>query len=398
MPRRNATKPIRVGVVGVGRGMGFAHGAPQVGMELVALCDTWKEKLKQAGKTLKVVTYSDYDKFLGHDMDAVMLANYFHEHAPLAIKALQAGKHVCSETSACKTLGEGVALARAVEKSGRIYMFGENYNYMAYIQEMRRLYQAGEIGDAQFGEGEYVHAMEASGMNWLSPGMNHWRNWLPSTYYCTHALGPLMYVTDTMPLSVNAQAIPRSKTDKENLHVRMGDQAAVIVCRMNNDAVFTLNGILLRASGNWYRLYGVRGLMENLRTYGEHHKLRVVHEPWDCKAGDVTEKVYTPDFPVEAEQARKTGHGGGDFFVEYFFAQAIRSGEPPWCDVYRGLAMSVVGIQAWRSALANGARVLACDMEPRHLEILAQRVPPLPSRRSAWRKSVPVSITPSAVG
>lgn len=33
-------KPIRVGVVGVGRGMSFASSAASAGMQLVALCDT----------------------------------------------------------------------------------------------------------------------------------------------------------------------------------------------------------------------------------------------------------------------------------------------------------------------------------------------------------------------
>ena len=42
-----------------------------VGMELVALCDHWKERLRSAGKSLGVATYTDYDKFLEHDMDAV---------------------------------------------------------------------------------------------------------------------------------------------------------------------------------------------------------------------------------------------------------------------------------------------------------------------------------------
>ena len=45
-------------------------------------------------------------------MDAVVLANYFHEHAPFAVQALKADKHVMSETAACHTLAEGVALAR----------------------------------------------------------------------------------------------------------------------------------------------------------------------------------------------------------------------------------------------------------------------------------------------
>ena len=47
--------PIRIGVIGVGRGSGFARGAgPHLGMELVALCDTWEEKLQSVGEELGV--------------------------------------------------------------------------------------------------------------------------------------------------------------------------------------------------------------------------------------------------------------------------------------------------------------------------------------------------------
>ena len=191
-------KTINVGVVGVGRGSGFARGAgPHLGMKLVALCDTWEERLISLGRELGVATYTDYDRFLEHDMDAVILANYFHQHAPLAIKALQAGKHVMSETSACFTLAEGVALIEAVEKSGRIYMFAENYPYMLFNQEMRRIYHSGRIGAFIYGEGEYVHPGDADFTNRISPGINHWRNWIPATYYCTHSLAPVMFITDT---------------------------------------------------------------------------------------------------------------------------------------------------------------------------------------------------------
>ena len=91
MTKKTDQNKIRVGVVGVGRGMGFAQGAAFVGMELVALCDTWEEKLREAGKKLNVATYTDYDQFLSHDMDAIVLANYFHQHAPFAVKALRRG-------------------------------------------------------------------------------------------------------------------------------------------------------------------------------------------------------------------------------------------------------------------------------------------------------------------
>ena len=119
-PTNYSQKPIRVGVVGIGRGMSFASSAARVGMQLVALCDTWEEKLAEAGQTLKVSTYPDYARFLEHEMDAVVLANYFHQHAPFAIRALESGRHVLSETACNATLAEGVALCRAVEKSGKI--------------------------------------------------------------------------------------------------------------------------------------------------------------------------------------------------------------------------------------------------------------------------------------
>jgi len=351
------TQTIRVGVVGVGRGMTFARGAERVGLKLVALCDTWEERLRGTGRSLGVPTYTDYDEFLEHEMDAVILANYFHQHAPFAIKALKAGKHVMSETAACHTLAEGVALARAVEKSGQIYMFAENYPYMVFNQEMRRLYRQGVIGDFKYGEGEYVHPDPARVKLARSPGMNHWRNWIPSTYYCTHSIAPVMYITDTRPVKVNGFVIPHDFNDPtQAMHVRRGDTAAVIICRMDNGAVMkSLHGGL-RGHGNYVRIHGNRGLMENCRV-GNRNMVRLRREPFDKKEGEPVETVYLPDFPVHHEEATRAGHGGGDFFTNYGFAEAIRTGEQPYLDVYRAIDMSIVGILAYKSALADSAPI-----------------------------------------
>lgn len=353
--------PIRVGVVGIGRGMCFADGANErVGMKLVAVCEQSIDALKRLnGQFRDVMVYTDYDKFLAHDMDAVVLANFFHQHAPFAVKALDAGYHVMSETSACKTLGEAVALVRAVEKSGRIYCFAENCCYRVTIQEMRRLYQQGEIGDLRMAVGEYIHPihhMNADGILARSRGLNHWRNWIPSTYYCTHALGPVMYVTDLMPVSVNAHSIDWSKGETERPPVRRGDPGSVILCRMSNGAIATINGQILRGHGLWHRFHGSRGLMESLRSSNREirSRIRVQHEPWDRKPNVPVERIYEPDFPEHADIAARAGHGGGDFFTIYHFAQAIRTQRQPWLDVHRGVAMSVVGIQAWKSCLDEG--------------------------------------------
>ena len=348
-------KKIRVGVIGVGRGQSFAQGATEaVGMELVALCDTWEERLEEVGKRFGAATYTEYDRFLEHDMDAVILANYFHQHAPFAIKALEAGKHVMSETSANATLAEGVALCRAVEQTGKIYMLAENYPYTVFNQEMRRLYHAGEIGRVTYAEGEYNHPMSAESRLRISPGMQHWRAWLPSTYYCTHALAPLVYITDTMPVKVNGLSIVGPELEEQT--VRVADPGSVILCRMDNGAVFRLFGLLLPGHSNWYRVHGTRGAMEIARGpgYFGSGQIRVWHEEWDLEPGEEAEKVYAPDWPEHGDLARQAGHGGGDFWTNFHFAEAIRSKAPPFLDVYRGVAMSSVGILAWKSALEEG--------------------------------------------
>ena len=349
--KRGKQQPIRVGVVGVGRGRSFIRAAAATGMELVALCDTWEERLVAEGEALGVATYVDYDRFLTHDMDAVVLANYFHQHAPFAVKALKADKHVLSETAACHTLGEGVALARAVEKSGKIYMFAENYPYMAFNQEMKRLYQQGRVGEFKYGEGEYVPPDPPEVKLARSCGRDHWRNWIPATYYCTHSIGPVMCITDTRPVKVNGFAIPYDFDDpSKTLHMNRADTAAVIICRMDNDAVMkSLHGAL-RGHGSYVRIHGNRGVMENAR-HGDKQQLRVWREPWEKRRGEPTEIIYKPDFPTHHAEATRAGHGGGDFFISYHFAQAVRTGEQPYLDVYRGIDMSIAGIQAWRSVL-----------------------------------------------
>lgn len=353
MNQSNADQIIKVGVLGVGRGQSFMEGG-SAGMKLVALCDTWEERLTDVGTKYDVATYTDYDEFLKHDMDAVILANFFNEHAPFAIKALQAGKHVMSETASNTTLAEGVALCRAVEESGLIYMLAENYPYTKFNMEMRRVYETGELGRVTYAEGEYNHPMPRVNSYEISPGLNHWRNWLPSTYYCTHALAPLVYITDTMPVKVNALSI--SMPEYEDKTVRMGDRGSVILCRMDNGSVFRLFGLGIPGHSNWYRVHGTHGAMEITRGPGYFgpQEVRVWHDEWDRCPDQPLNRIYSPDWPVHGDLAESAGHGGGDFWTNFEFANAIRSGVQPFLDVYRGVAMSSVGILAWKSALEDG--------------------------------------------
>ena len=314
-------------------------------------------------------------------MDAVILANYFNEHAPFAIQALRAGKHVMSETAANTTLAEGVALCREVERSGKIYMLAENYPFTRFNMEMRRLYQSGEIGRVTYAEGEYNHPMDHESLNRISPGGSHWRNWIPSTYYCTHALAPLMMICDRMPVAVNALSI--TAPELTGGLPRYGDPGSVILCRMDNGAVFRLFGLGLPGHSCWYRVHGIRGAMEITRGPGYFgpEQVRVWHDEWDLRAGEQAERVYSPEWPEHGDLAEQAGHGGGDFWTNYLFAQAIRTGEQPYLDVYRGVAMSSVGILAWKSALANGAPFEVPDFRSE-----AARAPYADDHWSPWPK------------
>ena len=101
------------------------------------------------------------------------------------------------------------------------------------------------------------------------------------------------------------------------------------------------------------RLQGAMEITRGPGYYGSG-QVRVWHEEWDVDGDQPKERTYVPDWPEHADLARQAGHGGGDFWTNFDFANAIRSGEQPFLDVYRGVAMSSVGILGWKSALEDG--------------------------------------------
>ena len=155
---------VKIGVIGGGRGKSMIrYGREASNAQLVAICDFRDDVLDRMKKECGedgISYYSDYDDFLKHDMDAVVLANYANQHAPFAIKAMKAGKHVFSEVLPVQTMKEAVELIEAVEETGKIYAYGENYCFMSAPYEMRKLYRQGLIGEFVYGEGEYVHSCE----------------------------------------------------------------------------------------------------------------------------------------------------------------------------------------------------------------------------------------------
>lgn len=356
-------RKVRVGIFGVGfRGNSVGRGGSLIGCieksgaEVVALCDNKELHLRyckeQCFKNRPVGLYTNFEEFIQHDMDAVLLCNYFAEHVPFAIAAMRAGKHVLCETTSNITMADGVALCRAKEETGMTYGLLENYPYFKSNQELTELRRGGTLGNIVYCEGEYVHPMPRMEVNRLHPGDLHWRSWTPASYYLTHSLAPLMHITDARPTRVTAMASfhPEMCAGTTNMSA---DNTAFLLLQTDKDIVFRVTGCAGFAQhGNYYRICGTKGTAETDRGCG---KITLTYNDWDKPEGMETVQTYEAHWtdPALGELAGGAGHGGGDFFAIYHFIKALENGTEPYWNVYRATTMASCAILAHRSIL-NG--------------------------------------------
>ena len=79
-------------------------------------------------------------------IDIVDIATPTYLHAPMALAAVQAGKHVHCEKPFCRFVGEGLQVGKAAAKAGVRVVVGETYVFTSAHQQARALIEAGEIG------------------------------------------------------------------------------------------------------------------------------------------------------------------------------------------------------------------------------------------------------------
>lgn len=351
-------KKVRIGVIGVGRGSSMIDYCISVGnAELVAICDKWEEGLARQQRQhpdLNIAYYTDYDEFLRHDMDAVVLANYANEHAPFAIKAMRAGRHVFSEVLPVQTLKEAVELVETVEQTGMTYVYGENYCYMPAPREMKRLYQEGRIGEFEYGECEYIHNCESIWPAITYGEENHWRNNKCSTYYCTHSLGPIIHMTGLRPVSV--VGFEGTRTERNlRMGAKSGQFGIEMVTLENGGIIKSVHGGLYRNS-IWYCAYGSKGRIESAREDAGQGDVKRVYVNADQFSGEYARRPVETYEPRDDDTTRSAvfGHGGSDYYCMYNFIEKLLGNKnADVIDVYEALDMCLPGIFAYRSIL-NG--------------------------------------------
>lgn len=354
-------KKIKIGIFGLGRGGSFLKIIRMNGGEIVALCDknpkTLQKAIDELGDSANPVGYSDFDSFIEHDMDAVFLANNFHEHTPYAVRCLEKNIHVLCECLSNGTLAEGVELVRAAEKSRAFFMLAENYPHMKFNREMKRICEGGTLGKILYAEGEYNHPVAPDDIKFLRRYRSyekHWRNFLPATYYITHSLAPIMYNTGAKPIKVTAMPVFAPAPDGLFGGSYVGDNSAIITCLNDDDSVFKVTGCAhFGAHGNSYRICGQNGQVENLR--GMDGQIMLRYNSWSIPEGKEKNNLYMPEWEPELkEMIESSGHGGGDFFVIHEFFKSIRENVKPDFDEYFATRLSSVAIMAHRSILEGG--------------------------------------------
>jgi len=354
-------KRIRIGVFGARRGMELAKNFMLLNCDITAICESDAKAREQASKSLGdgVSLYENFEAFLQHDMDAVILANYFHEHAPYAVLCLERNIHVFSECISNGTMADGVALIRAAEKSNAVYMLAENYPHMLFNREIKRIYENKSLGKLLYAEGEYNHPVDPEDIDFLQSCIytsDHWRNFLPATYYITHSLGPLMYATGASPQKVTAFATFAPLAEQVVHAKRSGDLAAIITTQNTDGSVFRVTGCAgFGGAHHAYRICGTDGQIENLRGLGSRIMLR--YNEWSIPEGYEEINMYEPVWnDCDEILIRQSGHGGADFITARMFVDCVRQNkQPPYpFDVFGAVQMSSVGILAHRSVLSGG--------------------------------------------
>ena len=152
LAQRNPNDRMGIAMVGVGtRGIYLLERAQECpNTEIRVICDLYDSNLKRAVKTAfnkKAQLMKEWEKAVtSPDVDAVFIATPDFWHAPMAIRAAQAGKHVYVEKALCRTLAEAKGIRKAVKDNKVTLQLGHHQNSDPYFMKAKEIYRSGQLG------------------------------------------------------------------------------------------------------------------------------------------------------------------------------------------------------------------------------------------------------------
>ena len=387
-----ALPTVRVGVIGLGdRGSGAVERLSFIeGVEITALGDLRKVAVEGSQKYLTNIGRTAAREFYGDDfawkklielsdLDLIYICTPWVWHTPMAVYAMESGKHTACEVPIARTIDEAWQLVETSERTKKHCMMLENCCYDFFELLTLNMARQGMFGDIIHGEGAYIHNL--MGYNFKKPvddrqtdgaytGM--WRLKENATrdgnLYPTHGLGPICQVMNincgdkmdylssmstfdfTMgPMEKELSANDPFFAEWENSKFR-GNMNTTLVKTTLGKTIMIQHDV--SSTQPYSRIHLVKGTQGMARKYPE--QLIALGERWakDDEMKAIWDK-FTPEIVKRVgEMAKKVGgHGGMDFIMDWRMIDCLRNGLPLDQNVYDGaLWSSIAPLSEWSVA------------------------------------------------
>lgn len=166
-----AGKPLRIGLIGCGV-ITLQNHLPGLALcrevRVTACCDPDPAVLQRALERTGVKAgFASHEELLRQaDVDAVIIATPNVTHAPIALAALAAGKHVLCEKPLAMNLGEAREMAWAAGRAGVRHMTAFTYRFVPAMRYMTHLIKAGKIGQPYHYRSCRLQDWDARNLGW----------------------------------------------------------------------------------------------------------------------------------------------------------------------------------------------------------------------------------------
>ena len=365
---------VRVGLVGLGdRGTGAVRRFPFIeDATIVALCDLMPDRVENAQKILEELgaPRAQYE-FSGEegykqlcerdDIDLVYLAVPWQLHTPIAVYAMEHGKHVAIEVPAATSIKECWDLVNTSERTRRHCMMLENCCYDFFELTCLNMIQQGLFGEVVHVEGSYCHNLEP----YWDQYQGDWRMIYNKDHhgdvYPTHGIGPIcqdlnIHRGDRMEILVSmdtdafaGQEIADKRYGKGAVaKYANGDNTSTLIRTHNGKSLLVEHNVVTpRPYNRMYQVTGTKGFAnkypnEGLALGSDLVKAPVAYDDLDAEEymsdadrDAVMEQYKHPIIKELEEKAREVGgHGGMDFIMDYRLIYCLKHGLPLDQDVY----------------------------------------------------------------
>ena len=391
--RADPIADVGIGVVGLGdRGSGAVYRLPSVpGCHVAALCDveadraqTCLERLQERGLTAKVYAgEEDSYKALCEDpsVDLVYICTDWLHHVPIALYAMEHGKHVALEVPSAETLEACWDLVNTSERTRKHCIILENCCYDFFELTALQMAREGMFGEIIHAEGSYNHNLDYF---WR----RYWNNWRldfnskhRGDLYPTHGFGPVcqalnihrgdrlttLVAMDTDPF--NGPKHYKAVTGRDCPDFQGGDVTMTMLRTAKGKTILIEHDVMTpRPYDRMYQLVGTDGYAGKypteqicLRSEGTGRisyddlggELVIEGEELEKLMAEHRSPILTPE--LEALAKKVGGHGGMDFIMDYRMVYCLNNGLPMDMDVY-DLAEWCCVTELSRISLQNGSR------------------------------------------